>query len=387
MQINDVETTDQVAVLESVVPNLERLGNLLAYENQAILKALQDFASDNSDLQRLEQMLAEAKAQPAEFDLFEVLNLWWQEDVHSRVLTWLLGPNNSHGVGEYFLKTFLAHLDLPDCIRKTTDWSKSESQREWYCVVDGSGGWLDILVTNVGAKFACAIENKIFSPEGGRQLTHYRKALEAEYPNFTRRYVFLSPKGMESQWADEREHWKPMNYTTILQLVEQTIDHKRAAMSKDVRSFLRQYTATLRRKIVPESNEIAELARKIYLENREAVELIYRHRPAYRDDTKQILKEAISTHTDWKLFRDDPGFVYFQPLGFTKHKGMQPDESHARYSLVGCEFQCPQEGNARFVLKSPPKPNPTNLSGIRLLTASISILEFSIPLGRMSQGG
>ena len=238
MQTNDAETAEQIAALESVVPNLERLGNLLAYENQAILKALQDFASYNSDLQRLEQMLAEAKAQPAEFDLFEVLNLWWQEDVHSRVLTWLLDPNNSHGVGEYFLKTFLAHLDLPDCIRKTTDWSKSESQREWYCVVDGSGGWLDILVTNVGAKFACAIENKIFSPEGGRQLTHYRKALEAEYPNFTRRYVFLSPKGMESQWADEREHWKPMNYTTILQLVEQTIDNKRAAMSKDARSFL-----------------------------------------------------------------------------------------------------------------------------------------------------
>ena len=64
-----------------------------------------------------------------------------------------------------------------------------------------------------------------------------------------------------------------MRYTTILQLVEQTIDDKRAAMSKDARSFLRQYAATLRRnKIVPESTEIAELARKIYLENREAVE-------------------------------------------------------------------------------------------------------------------
>ena len=85
---------------------------------------------------------------------------------------------------------------MPDCINKAGDWSKSESQREWYCVVDGSGGWLDILVTNADdAKFACAIENKIYSPEGGRQLTHYRKALEAEYPDpiFTKGYVFLSP--------------------------------------------------------------------------------------------------------------------------------------------------------------------------------------------------
>ena len=121
------------------------------------------------------------------------------------VLTWLLDPNNSHGVGEYFLKTFLAHLDLPDCIGKTTDWSKSESQREWYCVVDGSSGWLDILVTNAGAKFACAIENKIFSPEGGRQLTHYRKALEALYPDLDQTLrVSYQPSGMESQWEDEQ---------------------------------------------------------------------------------------------------------------------------------------------------------------------------------------
>ena len=84
MQTNDAETAEQIAALESVVPDLERLGNLLAYAKPSKLKALQDFASYNSDLQRLEEMLAEAKAQPVEFDLFEVLNLWWQEDIHSR---------------------------------------------------------------------------------------------------------------------------------------------------------------------------------------------------------------------------------------------------------------------------------------------------------------
>ena len=182
MQTNDAETNGQAAMLENLVPELAKLDRLLGDVRASKFRALHDFATDNPDLQLLEEMLAEAKAQPTQFDLFDLLNLWWQEDIHSRVLTWLLGPDNSHCIGDYFLKNFLAQLDLPDCIGKASDWSKSESQREWYCVVDGGGGWLDILVTNENAKFACAIENKIISPEGGRQLTHYRKALESEYP-------------------------------------------------------------------------------------------------------------------------------------------------------------------------------------------------------------
>ena len=363
MQTSDTEAARQMAALQNLIPDLARLEDLQADANATTLQALRNFATKNPDLQRLEGLLAEEKAQPDEFNLFDTLNLWWQEDSHSRVLTWLLGPGNNHGIGDHFLKSFLSASGSLSGVDTTGDWSKAESQREWYCVVDGSGGWLDILVTNDDAQFACAIENKIFSLEGGRQLTHYRKALEAAYPvpDFTKRYVFLSPSGMESQWEDEREFWKPMTYTTILQLVEQSIDYIAVEMSEDVRVFLRQYANTLRRKIVPESNEVAQLARKIYLEHREAIELLYQHKPNYRDECKQILKEAISRHTDWKLDRDDPSFVYFQPLGFTEYQGMQPGESHARYSLVGCEFHCPQEGNARFRVEIAPETESNKL--------------------------
>ena len=60
-------------------------------------------------------------------------------------------------------------------------------------MVDGVPGRLDILVVDHGNQFLCAIENKIFAPEGGRQLTRYRGALEEAYEHFTKRYVFLSP--------------------------------------------------------------------------------------------------------------------------------------------------------------------------------------------------
>ena len=165
---------------------------------------------------------------------------------------------------------------------------------------------------NLEAQILCAIENKVFSPEGGRQLTHYRKALENDYPNFIRHYIFLSPPGMASQWEDERKYWTPANYTTVRQLVENTLADNADAISDDVRVFLRQYATTLRRKIVPEATAIQQLVRKIYLENREVIELIYQHKPDLVGEMKQIFREAIAQQKGWVLDREDPHFIRFK---------------------------------------------------------------------------
>ena len=59
--------------------------------------------------------------------------------------------------------------------------------------------------------------------------------------------------------------------------------------------LLSQYSTTLRRKIVPDNNsEISHLARQIYLEHREAIELIYSNRPDWTGEAKQIFKEAVA---------------------------------------------------------------------------------------------
>ena len=350
MQTNNAEAVGQAAALNSVVPALERLKRLLADARASKLRALRDFATDNLDLQRLEEMLAQAKAQPAEFDLFEVLNLWWQEDVHSRTLTWLLNPNGSHGVSDYFLKNFLLASGSLSGGDATGDWSKAESQREWYCVVDGGAGWLDILVVDHDNKFLCAVENKVFSPEGGRQLTHYRKALEAAYPNFTRHYVFLSPGGMESQWEDEREHWMPMTYTTILELVEQTIEDNAAKMSEDVRVFLRQYANALRRMIVPETSEVQQLAREIYLKHRVAIELIIRHKPNLVDEAKNLFKEAIQRQENWKLDHRPGGLVGFSHVKWGNFDVFRTGTTLGSKALVQFAFDTREEGRVMLIL-------------------------------------
>ena len=129
------------------------------------------------------------------------LDLSGKEEVHSRFLVWLLDPHQNHGAGDYFLRHFLLATGAatPDEVHDI-DWSTTSVRREWLAVVDGEQGYLDILLVNHRAQILCAIENKIFSPEGFSegisQLTHYRRALENDFCDFSRRHVFLSPQGV-----------------------------------------------------------------------------------------------------------------------------------------------------------------------------------------------
>lgn len=336
MQTDAAGQQEQIAALRDfAATGLAKLERLLTQANQAQIAVLERFAIA-SDLKTLREL---AEEQRTEFDPFEMLNLWWREDIHSRVLTWLLGPNNNHGIGDYFLKKFLRRVGLSSEAIESVDWTPAESQREWYCVVDGGAGWLDILVLNNSAKFLCAIENKVFAPESVGQLSHYRKALENGYPNFTKRYVFLSPDGRLSQEETEREIWTPENYTTILQLLEEMLEAKAATMNEDVRVFLRQYATTLRRNIVPDSNEVQELAREIYLKHREAIDLIKSHEPKWQAETVQILKEVVASQSNWILDVTDNNFVRFKSANWDRFEAMQTGTGWAPGSNALLLFQ------------------------------------------------
>jgi len=49
---------------------------------------------------------------PVQFDLISLLGLSGNEAVFCRLLAWLLNPEESHGLGDAFLRLFLAHLGL-----------------------------------------------------------------------------------------------------------------------------------------------------------------------------------------------------------------------------------------------------------------------------------
>ena len=254
-------------------------------------EALEKFANNNPDLEELGR-------QAKEFDAFRVLEISHLEKTHSDILAWLLNPRENHGAGDYFLKHFLAETvggERRDI--RSYDWSGTTVRKEWPNHVDGTPGFLDILVLNQAENFVCAIENKISSTEHSEQLTRYRKAVEAQYPHLRRIHLFLSPAGTPPYRAEDLD-WIPIDYGKVLNSVEATLTECVDRENHAVSAFLRQYITTLRRNIVPDTR-VQQLATRIYLQHREALDLIIRHREAYIEDLNQFCNEAVLQQAGW----------------------------------------------------------------------------------------
>lgn len=340
----------RVAQLRRTVAELNELGAMLkAIGPAAPLNAFQEFIATDPALAKLENLAAQ---QRQEINFFEVLGVHDSEIHHSNFLRWLLDPQANHSTGSHFLEKFLhrtvkaAHdqgipTADPESIR-TIDWSETEVCREWQ--------YIDILVVNRKAGFVCAIENKIWSDEGFgddgvSQLTSYRRTLEREFPRFDQHRVLLSPAGAPSRSKEEKKHWVPESYAAVHELLVATIEDCGHATSREGRTFLSQYEAVLRRKIVPEKNEITRIAREIYLEHRDAIELIYQNRPNYRAGIKQALKEAIADQKGWCLEREDADYLRFRISDWEQFEAQRTGtafEAEPKALLVFA-FYCPAE--------------------------------------------
>ena len=257
------------------------------------IQALRNLEEDPT-LVKLDQMLGE-------FDALDFLGISGSEEMHSKILAWLLNPQASHAMGETFLRNFLRKTNAvtPEDFEKI-DWSATDVHREWLNVVDGQRGFLDILVLNGGARFLCAIENKVFSIEHSEQLTRYRKALEKQFGNFYKNYVFLTRHGVSPGQAMEQGFWKSVDYEAILDLVNEAIDSDIATANDDVVSFLKQYATTLRRVIVP-NTELTRMANRLYFKHKKAINLIIDKREAHLTELRRICSKAIERQGIWEL--------------------------------------------------------------------------------------
>lgn len=233
-------------------------------------------------------------------------------------------------MGPYFLNGFLLQTcqsarrmgisaTSPAAIH-AVDWSATTVITKWRNI--------DAPIIKRGARFVCAIENKIHPPEGIdsdglSQLTRYRRTLNEEFPDYAKHLVFLDFKaGLPSD--QERPYWTPETCATILQLVEHTVEQNQDAFHWHVAVFMEQYAATLRKRgnTVPESDQLSRLARSIYLKNRETVEFLYRNKPDYLSDSKRLIRQVISQHEDWIQDRDSNLFVRFRPSEWSSFPSM-----------------------------------------------------------------
>ena len=270
-------------------------------------KALQDFILD-PDLEHLEDLLAE-------FNLFDVLRIARAELQHSAFLAWLLDPCSSHGLRDYFLRSFLLKAAEEARARAIGDITPLDvdAWRLSNVEVMTERHNIDILLISESDGFLCLIENKIGSGEHSNQLNHYLKKVEHEYAGLTPFPIFLTPDGIEPEADEDAERYVPIGYDRIATLIGQVLCNRGSTLSTSVASFLGQYQNALRRHVLASTNSIDDLAStnsiddlayRIYRKHQAAIDLIVKAKDTASVMDWEIIDTAVTQYAP-DLKRDE----------------------------------------------------------------------------------
>jgi len=245
---------------------------------------LENFVVDNGQLEDLESLLSR-------FNIFEAIGMVRQEIRHSNFLAFLLNPSASHRLGDIVLKTFLKRL-LMDANNASislidvdvADLTDTQVRREWENI--------DILLYSPKNRIVCAIENKVDSGEHSNQLQRYRDVVLGEFKDFRQIFVYLTPVGISAYEDEDQRHWLPYSYDKFSNLIDDLCNRYRSTIGSEVYTLMQHYSSLIKRHLM-EDSEIAQLCQKIYRQHKEALDLIYEHRPNLDSDIFELLKNTV----------------------------------------------------------------------------------------------
>ena len=306
MTVQDAEADPDNQLLDRALPAIARLEASLADEREAARLAVHS-ANLLDTLTNLGHAIAEESKQLDALDLISP-GMWRAEEFHSRVIRWLLDPSAHHRQAGHFIAALLNSTMAPPRLLDA-DWSAAQALREWRRDVDEQWGYLDILILDPDHQNLIAIENKTLSQEHSNQLTRYCRALADAYPDFARHHIFLSSDGQPPNLEQDRKHWQPTSYSVIHNAVQGILET--GVAEPNANALLQIYATAIRRNVMPDTS-IDQQARRIYLENREALDRILANKPNWIDETRPMLKEAVAKYPFWKLDLETAQFVRFR---------------------------------------------------------------------------
>jgi hypothetical protein len=146
------------------------------------------------------------------WNAFDILGRVWKEDAHSDTLAWLLCPWEAHGLGDRFLRAFVAAVgyksdELPDSYVV-----RDVATRKRLC----DGSVIDIEV--LGYNWVLAVENKIGCRESSGQTKKYAEYYDRLAKSGKKVFcVFLTPTGDLA----EAEEFRPLSYRRLRQILNE----------------------------------------------------------------------------------------------------------------------------------------------------------------------
>lgn len=251
--------------------------------------------------------LEELNNRTNQFNVFNALKLQNNEIRHSNFLGWLMTPYENHELGDYFLKEFLKSAIKDYSLKDETELSLSEIAFLNLSDVEIRREYknIDILIISSQNKFLCIIENKIWTGEHDNQLSRYAEIVENEFSDYKKLYIFLAPETDIECELIKREinsskiaHYIPMCYEQVNEVIKKVLKFKSKHMNCEVKIFIEHYQKMIERNIMGNTDrEIVELCRKIYRENKAAIDLINEHND-FRAELNEALIEVLKERED-----------------------------------------------------------------------------------------
>lgn len=241
-----------------------------------LVKIIQD-----DEVQRLSLLLRK-------FNPFDVLKIGHYELRHTNTLAWLLDPAGNHGLGDTFLRAFIARFGTTDgidsithrfeigedrtvTIRREVKLShlKGNTDEGERLGLFGSDELnqdnaqalkkaIDIIID--GDDWVLAIEAKVRSQEGEKQLKDYQNALNA-YVGGSEKLLILVFLTIDGDGASESQ-WVSANWEENVIAPLETALSIHHDLREDIRSFLTSYLSTLKR-YAGSGDEVETLATRL----------------------------------------------------------------------------------------------------------------------------
>jgi len=222
------------------------------------------------------------------FNIFNILRVEHKEIRHSNFLGWLFDPNESHQLGDVFLKDLFKLIRSTKAVKAEVfvslllqDLSATQVYRE--SIHD-----IDILIVNDQLGFVICIENKIYSGFAPHQLKKYHDYVENNYESLPNRiYLTLTPfENNSHQNLEKGKEYYNITYQQVIDNFKSKSEIIEAAIPT-VKESIKQYIAMTEKSILKNSDEV-KLAQKIFKKYRNEIEFIIKHKPNFSGSKAEI---------------------------------------------------------------------------------------------------
>jgi hypothetical protein len=244
LQIDRVPTDDE---LETLFVNNEKLDQVEAYINR--------------------------------FNPIKTMKMERMEIRHSSILAWLLDPNETHGLGDRFLKSFLGealrgHSDLghPTALSiSQCNLRDAEIRLEWKNI--------DIFILSKSNRWAFIVENKFYSTQSKGQLRTYAEKvtdiLKEQEENLDVRGIFLTLLDEKPQ----DKSYVPIKYEAICEMIEHLMKQNAHLLSREVTTFMAHYLDIIKDEtgMSDELARIENIARQLYRDHKKVLDFVIEH--------------------------------------------------------------------------------------------------------------